>query len=1178
MFPCLNFGNCSDVTGKCVCPAGFGLNDCSQPFCQTDSACNPLVPGGQNGSCYNSMNPVFKNHVLCDVTNKAIVDALKERTPQLSLDCDKTSSTCDFQFWAGQLESFYCHMQECSFSQENTATSNRTVFNCPHMQCKCYPGRLLCEKGGLDFTDWFNNPEEGPNGPGTFECDETITDTDIRRTCKFTEPHMNEVISQFFGDPYIMLKCPKAGECLHYTQVPGYKRPLLDSSFSPMVIGLMLVGGVGLVVIVVGSLVWLQRKADDPRSGYMPVGSDDQPRGARHEEMMSDHVPCTIMLRDLSYMIETNRKISSSDAGEPSNPPSASQQHQNQQQRSRRDPPGLSVRVDVGQSNQETIHLSRNNSDDVIAAPEIITSGTGTPASTRQRKQKMVVLEGVQGIVRPGEVMAIMGGSGAGKTTFLDILARKSKSGIVSGEILVNGRFMDNQEYKSIIGYVDQEDTLMDTLTVFETILYSALLRLPKTMSYEAKVKRVEETMLELDILQIANRRVGSSGKRGLSGGEKRRVSIACELVTSPSILFLDEPTSGLDTYNAYNVIESLVSLARDYQRTVILTIHQPRSNIYALFDQLVLLAKGRVAYSGPAQESVIRHFANMGFECPLGFNIADYLVDLTMHVGGPNTAEENGADDGQTADAAELSSAATPLLATLTDIGSQSDLHSSLATHSRRRSTIRMRQESQLFSRKHHSGTQSPSHAGTHDLLSRSPSPGHQTSVGDWSNPLLGGHSGENGVAAAPRTNGHAIPPSRSPVADQRAAGSPAQARAQPSAARASAISARRDLNRTAQSSNGAVVRPPMGEQLTLLIEGYENSAVGRQIRSEIAEVVAASYPDGAPRQLHRNGGRSHAMSLSGIPSLSGWSLSSSVRWVIDSVSDFLGLSRTPLQRARASWWTQFRILSGRTFRNLYRNPDLLRTHYVISVVVALICGFLFWKIDNTLAGFQNRLGVMFFICAVFGFSCLSSMQVFAAERLIFVRERANRYYTPITYFVPKILFDVLPLRVVPPIILGLICYHMIGLRPDTILLLRFLLVLVLFNLTAASVCLAISVVFKDVAVASLIATLVMLFEMLFGGLLLNKSSIPPAFQWLQRLSFFNYAFEALVVNEVNGLTLVEEKFGLKIDVPGSLILQAFGLNAQGYWEDVKLLCIMASVFFGVAFLWLQIVVKERR
>lgn len=152
-------------------------------------------------------------------------------------------------------------------------------------------------------------------------------------------------------------------------------------------------------------------------------------------------------------------------------------------------------------------------------------------------------------------------------------------------------------------------------------------------------------------------------------------------------------------------------------------------------------------------------------------------------------------------------------------------------------------------------------------------------------------------------------------------------------------------------------------------------------------------------------------------------------------------------------------------------------------------MCGVLFWQVSNDLAGFQNRLGFFFFVCALFGFSCLSSLQVFATERAIFVRERANRYYSPITYFLSKLIFDVVPLRVVPPLILGLIVYPMIGLRAETsAFMLKFLLVLVLFNLTAASVCLAIGIVFKDLGVANLVSSLVVLFAMLFGGLLLNK------------------------------------------------------------------------------------------
>lgn len=155
------------------------------------------------------------------------------------------------------------------------------------------------------------------------------------------------------------------------------------------------------------------------------------------------------------------------------------------------------------------------------------------------------ILSGVSGYIKPGQVMAIMGASGAGKTTFLDILARREKKGAIGGSILINGREMGDSEFRRLAGFVDQEDTLMSTLTVYETVLYSALLRLPREMSIAAKKYRTLETMNELGILGIRDSRIGDSSHRSISGGEKRRVSIACELVTSPSILFLDEPTSG---------------------------------------------------------------------------------------------------------------------------------------------------------------------------------------------------------------------------------------------------------------------------------------------------------------------------------------------------------------------------------------------------------------------------------------------------------------------------------------------------------------------------------------------------------------------------------------------------------------------------------------------------------
>ncbi len=136
--------------------------------------------------------------------------------------------------------------------------------------------------------------------------------------------------------------------------------------------------------------------------------------------------------------------------------------------------------------------------------------------------------------------MAIMGASGAGKTTFLDILARKNKRGDVAGEFFVNGEKVQDADYKNVVGFVDQEDTMLPTLTVHETILNSALLRLPRDMGRSAKEQRVVEVEKQLGIYHIKDSLIGSEeGKgRGISGGEKRRVSIACELVTSPSILF----------------------------------------------------------------------------------------------------------------------------------------------------------------------------------------------------------------------------------------------------------------------------------------------------------------------------------------------------------------------------------------------------------------------------------------------------------------------------------------------------------------------------------------------------------------------------------------------------------------------------------------------------------------
>jgi ABC-type multidrug transport system permease subunit len=148
----------------------------------------------------------------------------------------------------------------------------------------------------------------------------------------------------------------------------------------------------------------------------------------------------------------------------------------------------------------------------------------------------------------------------------------------------------------------------------------------------------------------------------------------------------------------------------------------------------------------------------------------------------------------------------------------------------------------------------------------------------------------------------------------------------------------------------------------------------------------------------------------------------------------------------------------------------------------------------------------------------------------------------------------------------------------PDWPHFLKFILVLVLFNLAAAGICLFIGIVCKDQSVASLIGSLVMLFSLLFAGLLLNHNAIPESALWLQAISIFHYGFESLIVNEVTYLTLVDRKYGLDITVPGATILSSFGFNTQALWPDVVRLGYFAGFFIILAYIAMHFMLVERR
>ena len=190
------------------------------------------------------------------------------------------------------------------------------------------------------------------------------------------------------------------------------------------------------------------------------------------------------------------------------------------------------------------------------------------------------------GAVKSGEFLAIMGPSGAGKTTLLSYISGKPQKNLnqVSGEILLNKIPITKLFYKAMIGFVPQQDIILESLTPREAFRFTANFTINKPKDIIEQL--VIQTLEELGLSGCADRVIGGGLIRGISGGEKKRASIGTELIFNPSVLFLDEPTTGLDSYTALKLAELLNFLAKKKNRTIVATIHQPSSQIFNNFDK----------------------------------------------------------------------------------------------------------------------------------------------------------------------------------------------------------------------------------------------------------------------------------------------------------------------------------------------------------------------------------------------------------------------------------------------------------------------------------------------------------------------------------------------------------------------------------------------------------------
>jgi len=246
---------------------------------------------------------------------------------------------------------------------------------------------------------------------------------------------------------------------------------------------------------------------------------------------------------------------------------------------------------------------------------------------TRKTPLKTVqILHEISGEAHIGRLLAIVGPSGSGKTSLLNALAERvpGKNVQLSGLLRREGR----------MSYVEQEDAFFAQLTVKETLLFAIKLARSKNELAQSDVVLQDEEicsrlMTDLGLMKCAETKVGDAKTRGCSGGEKKRLSLACHLVSNPKVIFLDEPTSGLDSYQALNVVQALKRLCEKRKAIVVCSIHQPRQKIVDLFDDVTVLSSGKLMYHG-SMNNLEGHFENkLGQKCPRGHNILEFVIDL---------------------------------------------------------------------------------------------------------------------------------------------------------------------------------------------------------------------------------------------------------------------------------------------------------------------------------------------------------------------------------------------------------------------------------------------------------------------------------------------------------------------------------------------------------------------
>lgn len=624
------------------------------------------------------------------------------------------------------------------------------------------------------------------------------------------------------------------------------------------------------------------------------------------------------------------------------------------------------------------------------------------------------------------------------------------------------------QQYRNLIGYVSQQDTLLPALTVRQTIYYAARLKLPSVFSPRVLHHIIEEIIDTLKLQQCADTIIGDEGgkmMRGISGGERRRVSIAVELLSNPRILLLDEPTSGLDSVSAQTVMEAVANVAKHspmrryapyyfaFQPIVMFSIHQPSSDIYKLFDQVILLSRGYSVYSGPAA-------------------VAPTIFLQRVQAGLVWLSSYKGSDEEE---------------AVLT-----------------------------------------------------------QENEGEGDRRKEKGNGGKTGVTIH-RTSArrHCVEgTTRTPSIHQEAE----TVRVLP----------------YSEEQNPAEYLLRMENKLTASLRPWLSHHAVMDSSSALGQPF--SDPVGGDTLVHP-----HTLSTTTTRMVAtvGENVGESDRWMVP--GEELLPYTSALRRYYANVYQQLDILICRSADCLLGSYGLIACHAGVVVCLSLLLCGVYQGQSLDLPGALNRAGCITFLLLVTSFMSISGLEALLEERLLFLEERENGFYASIPYFMSKLVVDMIPFRVLPSMVLGTIIYFPMGFRVDQgWSYFYFISILVLFSADITLMTMCIGILASSFGTAALLSSVMILLNFVFGGAMVQAGTLPSLFQMVQRLSPFFLAFEALMVNELDGqactFSPTDEtgKPSASFPIQCRQYLANEGLRPSRWSGDIIQLCLY-SVFFVI-------------